>query len=90
MKLIAYLLFLTSLSVFANNPSQNEETNVFNSGLFGEEKSSSQMQSEEAEKAPTWVTPSTTPEKQAEEEAPVERVNQWQDQSDEAAKGVTP
>lgn len=89
MKLIACLLFLTTLSAFGNNPNTADQSDAFNSALFGREKIDSRQQPLKEQTAPSWVTP-TTPEKQQMEEAPVERVNKWQEQSRKAQEGETP
>ena len=88
MKLFACLLFLTTLSAFGNNPNTSDQSDAFNSALFGKEKINPQ-QKMQREEAPSWITP-TTPQKQEMEEAPVERVNKWQEQSRKASEGETP
>ena len=89
MKLFACLLFLTSLSAFGNNPNTSDQTDAFNNALFGQEKINSRQRSLQQKTAPNWVTP-TTPEKQEMQEAPVERVNKWQEQSRKAQEGEKP
>ena len=89
MKLIACLLFLTSLSAFGNNPNTTDQSDAFNSALFGKEKINSRQQTIKEKTAPSWTTPAI-PEKQEMQEAPVERVNKWQEQSRKAQEGERP
>lgn len=89
MKLIACLLFLTTLNAFGNNPNTSDQSDAFNSAVFGREKINSRQQPHSSKTAPSWITPAN-PEKQKMEEAPVERVNKWQEQSRKAQEGEKP